>query len=148
MINNIILKKKFLIVMLILVANTVNGCLSSNATPSEVVKEFHNGFYFMSNVYRYNFLMSVEYQNSTDLNIFEDAITNCKPPNSNWGGGYYEFIDVINGSEKIEGDLASVEINYFKKDDSVMFKTQQTKKINLIKDKDGWRLKDLYCELK
>jgi hypothetical protein len=56
---------------------------------------------------------------------------------------------VINESE--EGDLAAVEIKYFIKNKSGDWlggsTTKETKKINLIKEKDGWRLKDLYCEL-
>lgn len=132
------------------------GCIvptppSPEASPSEIVETFalwHGAGYFGA---CYS-LMSEEYRNSTDESTFKEKMSQCKPHYI-----HYDFVEVINGSEKINGDFASVEVLYLEKKDElfgdrnpVHKRTQKnkTKTINLTKENDGWRLAGLHCELK
>ena len=97
--------------------------------------------------------MSTEYKNLTKESIFEEKISHCNP---SWT--QYEFVEVINGSEKMEGDFASLDIEYLEKynDPALgdlnpivkLSEKRKTKTINLVKEKDGWKFTELHCELK
>lgn len=129
------------------------GCItlpSPDASPSEIVETFAS-WHGKEDFGACYFLISTAYKNSTDKSTFNAKMRQCDP---HWT--HYEFIEVITGSEKIEGDSASVEVVYAKKKDfpgnlfdNVIDKPKnKTKTINLVKEEGGWRLTDLHCELK
>jgi hypothetical protein len=151
--DGVIGKVKIAIIIGIVIA-TVMGCgctkytLSSDASPSEVVKIFA-ARYGAENFEECYLLMSEEYRNSTDYSTFKEKMIQCKPTYSS----QYEFVEVR--SEKNDGDSASVQIIYVKKSDALLGlpdlfnkPKNKTKPINLIKEDKGWRLTDLHCELK
>lgn len=133
------------IAILVLFAGCINSLPPPEASPREVVEAF------VSEHVNYD-LMSAEYKNSTSEGIFLGKIIKCKP-----GSKHYEFIEVIKGSEKIEGNSATVEIRYFEKPDTPVFgesdvysgdfRGLENKTIYLTKENEGWRLRELYCEL-
>lgn len=108
-------------------------------TPSETVTKIVsiNQKYIKSISYNW---MSTEYRNSIDIETYSRQMEIC----SKWKD--YEFIEVKNGSEKINENNGSVEIIY--QHDLIPFKHEnKTITIDLIKEDDGWRLKKFYCEL-
>ena len=120
---------------------------SSDASPSEVVETFAS-WYGAGNFGACHSLMSEEYRNSTDESTFKEKMSQCKPALR-----HYEFVEV--GSEKNDGDSASVEVIYVEKLCSFLGlpnpfdkPKNKTKTINLTKEDNGWRLTDLHCELK
>ena len=140
--NNKIGKSVFIsIAILVLFAGCVDSLPPPEASPGEVVEAF------VSEHVNYG-LMSAEYKNSTSEGIFLGKIIKCKPDSK-----HYEFIEVINGSERIEGDSAAVEIRYLEKPDTPVFGEYEyswelkNKTIYLVKENEGWRLRDLSCEL-
>lgn len=126
------------------IAILITGCqctLNPADSPSEIVKKFVS----CPNL-RYH-LMSSEFRESTTEESFEKKIDNCY---SSWT--YYEFKEIKN--EKINGDTGIVEITYLKKYKEHGFPTipivepeEKIKKIKLIKEKDGWRILSVHCEL-
>lgn len=121
------------------------------ASPSEIVETFalwHGAGHFGA---CYS-LMSEEYRNSTDESSFKEKMSQCKPHYI-----HYDFVEVINRSEKINGDFASVEVSYLEKYDDELFgdrnpmhkitQKNKTETINLTKENNGWRLTGLHCEL-
>ena len=158
--NDIIGKVKIAILIGIVILAVMGcGCVkkyivslpSSDASPSEVVETFAS-WYGAGNFGACYLLMSEECRNLTDESTFKEKMSQCKPTFD-----HYEFVEVINGSEKIEGDSASVEVVYVKKKDFFLWnlldnlidKTKKkTKTINLTIEEEGWRLTDLHCELK
>lgn len=149
------MKKAILIHLALLFTIVSSGCAilpEPDASPTEVVEKFAS-FHRDKMFEACYILMSTEYKNSTKESIFKEKIRHCNP---SWTR--YEFVEVINGSEKIEGDLASLDIIYLEKynDQSLgdfnplvkLSEKRKTKTINLIKEKDGWKFTELYCELK
>jgi len=134
-----------LIAILVLFAGCISPLPPPDAPPSEVVEAF------VSEHGNYN-LLSAEYKNTTSEGSFLGKIITCKP-----GSKHYEFVELINGSERIEGDSATVEIRYLEKPDKPIFgesnlssgefQEMKNKTIYLTKDNDGWRLRELSCEL-
>ncbi len=115
---------------------------SPDASPGEVVEAF------VSEHGNYN-LMSTEYKNSMSEGNFLGKIIKCKPSFK-----HYEFVEVVNGSGRIEGDSATVEIRYLEKPDKPVFgdynlsaEEPKNKTVYLTRENDGWRLRELYCEL-
>ncbi len=144
----IIIRKTILLIAIVMLLMSI-GCVylpSPDASPSQVVDIFasSNGIYY---------LMSTEYKKTVNENDFENKKNKCEP---NWIR--YEYVGIINGSEHIEGNNASVEINYLEKfDDGVlgdydplskMTQKTKTKTIYLINETSGWRLKGFSCELR
>lgn len=133
------------IAILVLFAGCISPLPPPEAPPGEVVEAF------VSEHGNYN-LLSAEYKNSTSEGDFLGEIIGCKP-----GFKHYEFVEVINRSESLEGDSATVEIRYLEKPDkpvfgesnlsSLEFQEMKNKTIYLTKENDGWRLRELYCEL-
>ncbi len=129
----------------VLFAGCVEDLPSPDTSPEQVVETFYSDH---GNYY----LMSAEYRNSVGMGSFLGKIIKCKPSFK-----HYEFVDVINGSEKIDGDSARVDIRYFEKPDKPIFgeanvsagdsQEMKNKTIYLTKENDGWRLRELYCEL-
>lgn len=129
----------------VLFAGCIEDLPSPDTSPEQVVETFYSehGNYY---------LMSTEYRNSTGMGGFLVKIIKCKPSFK-----HYEFVDVIKGSEIIEGDYATVEIRYFEMPDKPVFgeanvsagdsQEMKNKTIYLTKENDGWRLRELYCEL-
>ena len=129
---------------------------SSDASPSEVVETFASWYGGGNFEACHDFLMSREYTNSTNKSTFKEKISQCEPD--------YEFVEVE--SEKIDGNSALVEVVYVENvvekkypfpfnlidkliDELIDNKPKsKNKTINLTKEEDGWRLTDLYCELK
>ena len=138
--NNIGISCFISIAILVLFAGCVNSLPPPEAPPGEVVKAFAStgGSYD---------LMSEVYKNSTSRWVFKDITNKCSP--SDWGG-YYKFVEVINGSEKIEGSIASMDIRYLvKRTDSFLDEFEnKTKTIYLVREENGWRLQEPYCELR
>lgn len=128
------------IYIFVLFAGCVGDLPSSDTPPGDVVK------IFASTGGSYD-LMSEGYKNSTSGWAFKDIANKCNP--SEWGG-FYKFVEVINGSVKIEGNLASVDIRYLvKRTDSYLDEFEnKTKTIYLVREKNGWRLREPYCELR
>ncbi len=131
--------KIFLIILfltsLLLSCTTIN----SETPPSEIVKIYAN-----SPDARY-YYMSSEYRKKTTEEEFRKKVNNCTP--SKWAK--YKLIDIIN--EKIEGNRATVTIVYIITTGSLIERINppknSTKEIELIKEKDGWKLPALHCEL-
>lgn len=130
--------------MFVLLEGCVDDVPPPDAPLGEVVKTFasEHGNYF---------LMSAEYRNSVSEGSFLGKMIQCKPSFK-----HYEFVGVINGSERMEGDFASVEIQYLEKPDEPVFGKDAPQKevqemgnrtIYLTKERGGWRLRELYCEL-
>lgn len=134
------LKYFMAISIFVLFAGCVKDLPSPDTPPGEVVK------IFASTGGSYD-LMSEVYKNSTSVWVFKDIANKCDPVD--WGG-YYKFVEIINGSEEIEGSIASVEIVYrIKKADLYIDQFEnKTKTIYLVKEKNGWRLRESYCELR
>lgn len=128
------------IAILVLFAGCVNNLPPPDTPPGEVAR------IFASTGGSYD-LMSEAYKNSTSRWVFKDIANKCNP--ADWGG-YYKFVEVINGSEKIEGSIASVDIVYrIKRADLYGDQFEnKTKTIYLVKEKSGWRLREAYCELR
>lgn len=136
----------FLIAIVMLLISV--GCIyfpPPGASPSQVVDNFafNNGIYYS---------MSTEYKKIVSENDFENKKNKCEP---NWIR--YEYVEIINGSEHIDGNNASVEISYLERPDGPYadnnpFMTQNTKTntkmIYLINETSGWKLRDFYCELR
>jgi len=149
------MKKVIIMHLAILFVIISSGCATlpePDASPTEVVEKFAS--YHQDEMFGACYiLMSTEYKNSANENIFEDKISHCNPT---WT--QYEFVEVINGSEKLEGDFASLDIEYLEKDNDPVFgdlnplvklsEKRKTKTINFIKEKDGWKFTELHCELK
>ncbi len=116
----------------VLFAGCVKDLPSPDTPPGEVVK------IFASTGGSYD-LMSEVYKNSTSRWVFKDIANKCDPVD--WGG-YYKFAEVINGSEKIEENIASVDIRYLVKRTDIYLDEfeNKTKTINLVREKNGWRL--------
>ncbi len=143
--NNKIGKLRFFIAIagVVLFAGCIDSMPSPDASPGNVVEAF------VSEHGNYN-LMSAEYKNSMSEGNFLGKIIGCKPSYK-----HYEFVEVMNGSEKIEGDSATVEIRYSEKPDKPVFgnisdgdvQEMKNKTIYLTKENEGWRLRELYCEL-
>lgn len=135
-------KLKFFMVIAVFVLFA--GCAAlppPDTQPGEVVR------IFASTGGSYD-LMSEEYQNLTSRWAFGDIVNKCNP--SDWSG-HYKFVEVINGSEKIEGNIASVDIRYIMKKTDYYFNQSfenGTKTIYLVKEKSGWKLRELSCELR
>jgi len=155
MLNDDIIGKVKIVILIgiVIVAVMSCGCITIHpppeASPSEVVETF-TSWYGAGNFGACYLLMSKGYKNSTDESTFKEKMSQCKPAFS-----HYEFVEVINGSEKIEGDSASVEVVYVEKIEGFLGPPNlfydpknKTKTINLIKEEGGWRLTDLHCELK
>ncbi|MDD5473939.1 MAG: hypothetical protein PHU34_07290 [Candidatus Methanoperedens sp.] len=133
------------IFIFVLFAGCVEDVPSPDTSPAQVVETFYSDH---GNYY----LMSAEYRDSVGMGSFLGKIIKCKPSFT-----HYEFVDVINGSEKIEGYSATVEIRYFEIPDKPVFGDadvsardsleMKNKTIYLTKENGGWRLRELYCEL-
>ncbi|MDO9096782.1 MAG: hypothetical protein Q7U60_01480 [Candidatus Methanoperedens sp.] len=133
------------IAILVLFAGCIDSLPPPEASPRDVVEAF------VSEHGNYN-LVSAEYKNTTSEGSFLGKIITCKP-----GSKHYEFVEVINGSERIEGDSATVEIRYLEKPDKPVFgesnlssgefQEMKNKTIYLTKENEGWRLRELNCEL-
>lgn len=144
------------VVLLIATIVIFTGCIEDGSTksPCEVVEDFasHHKNGKLDKCYS---LMSTQYRNLTDEKAFRDKIKHCND--------YY--ITKIK-SEEINGNMASVEIEYVKQLSNTESKwydkkskysigryirewrCKESKTLNLVKEKDGWKLAELYCELK
>jgi len=136
-----------IVIVAIVVAMIFAGCSTQDTSPSRVVGNFallHQKGDFET---CYS-LMSTEYKNLTDEKAFRDKIKHCND---------YHLIKVK--SKKIEGDTASVKIEYGESNpyDTPIgrlgtnlggLSDEKSKTLNLVKEEDGWKLVELYCELK
>jgi hypothetical protein len=113
------------------------------APPSEVVKNFaiqNKAGNFQACYY----LMSSDYKSSVGYREFEQQLIYCTPP---WP--YFKLIEI--GDEKITGNYASVEITYVEMREGIYEPHEPEKKkkiVELVKEDEGWKLRNLYCELR
>ena len=133
-----------IVIIAIVTLAVFGGCIEYEASPSSVVQEFA----WQSK--RGNFdecykLMSEKYKSSVDESTFREEMKRCHPLIY-----YYEFDAII--SENITGNSARVEFTYYKK--SLIFwaniypkPKRETKTVDLVKEDDGWKLSNVYCEL-
>lgn len=113
------------------------------ASPVEVVENFAKQNK-AGNFQACYYLMSSEYKSSVEYREFKQRLVYCTPP---WP--YYRLIEI--GEEKITGNYASVEITYLELRGGVYQPHEPEKKkktVELVREKEGWRLKSLYCELR
>jgi hypothetical protein len=137
------------VIIVIVVIVIFTGCVEdvSTKSPREVVKDFasHHKNGKLDKCYS---LMSTEYKNLTDEKVFRDKIKHCND---------YYIITVK--SEEIDGNMASVEIEYVKEPSYTYIEffpsgevrelyDKESKTVYLITEGNEWKLIELYCELK
>jgi len=116
---------------------------SPESPPIETVRNFaeqHSAGGYKACYY----LMSSEFKESTGEDEFERRLTYCSPP---WP--YYKVLDIRN--EQIYGSVATVEIEYIAVEEGIyqnMEPKSKVKTVELVKEKEGWKLNELYCELR
>lgn len=133
-------------IVVIVVAVIFAGCIILDTTsPSGVVETFAS-LHRDGDFEACYFLMSTEYKNLDDEKAFRDKIKH-----------YNDYYLIKVKSEEINGDTASVEIEYVKRlsyDEFFLSRElrewldKKSKTLNLVKEEDGWKLAELYCELK
>ena len=134
--NNFDIKWIFLLAIVLLIASS--GCVDPTEVPPDIVVKL-----FASNPLNEKYdLMSNDYKNSVNQIEFENLVKSCQPS----GIRKYEFVDVIDESEKIEGNSVSIEIKYIEK--YSYSEEEHTRLIYLTNEQNGWRFKELYCELR
>jgi len=112
------------------------------ASPAEVVENFalqNKAGNFLACYY----LMSSEYKSSVRYKEFEQQLVYCTPP---WPS--YRLLEI--GKEEITGNYATVEITYIEVREGIYpHEPKKMKKtIELVREDEGWKLKNLYCELR
>lgn len=116
---------------------------SPESSPIETVENFaeqHSAGGYKACYY----LMSSEFKDSTSEEEFERQLTYCSPP---WP--YYKVLDIR--KEQVYGNKATVEIEYIAIEEGIyqnMEPESKVKTVELVKEKEGWKLKELYCELR
>jgi hypothetical protein len=131
-------------------------CLESNQlitdSPSDVVEKFAQ-CYKNEDIDSCYSLMSNEYKNSTDRASFNNKM---KHPNNLFN--YYEFVGIVEGSEIIQRDSASVTIVYRKMSQPVLVlekilyltgikKDTREKTITLVNENGEWKFNEICYEL-
>jgi len=143
-------------ILIIVVVMIFSGCIyiipPPDASPSEIVETFAL-WQGNENYEACYLLMSSEYKDSKDEISFKMEISQC---DSTWS--HYEFVEVKDGSEVINGNSAWVEIIYLKRINDPLLgdynplhsitQDRKCKTVQLVKENDGWRITDLHCELK
>ena len=142
------LKKLTLLILILIVF--VSGCTYLSNTPSEAVnsfvKSYNSGYYNTS----YS-LMSRDYKDTHTIDDLKNAV--------NIGNDLYEykFIRIVEGSENIQNNTASVEFEYEKyaeprgltklASSALNQESSFTKRIELVNETTGWKLKTVHKEM-
>ncbi|TQD23542.1 hypothetical protein [Methanolobus vulcani] len=147
--------KSIYVIIIVSLLILTTGCVSTN-TPEETVTSFAYSASTGDSNTCYE-LMSSEYKNNTTL---DDFATSIQDDGDSWYE--YKFISVIEGSKKLNKNSAFLEVEYEKEsisDDKSFGLTKLlgkalgqeyvfTKRIELINESDGWKIKDFHVELR
>lgn len=143
------LKKLTLLILILIVF--VSGCTYLSNTPSEAVISFEKSYNYGDYNTSYS-LMSRDYRDTHTIDDLKNA--------DNIGNDLYryKFIRIVEGSENIQNNTASVEFEYEKYAEPRGFLIELassalnqeslfTKRIELVNETTGWKLKTIHKEM-